>query len=126
MITSASTQQNVRQAAEGMLQSADKAIDSTRNSANHALDVTEDKLHNLASGVRPVIEKLSNKAEAYASQGMDIAMQAKDKARESLSNYSAATTRYVADKPVQSVLIAAAVGAAVALLVSATRNRDRY
>ena len=57
---------------------------------------------------------------------MDMAAQAKDKARESLSQYSAATTRYVSDKPVQSVLIAAAVGAAVALLVSAARNRNRY
>jgi ElaB/YqjD/DUF883 family membrane-anchored ribosome-binding protein len=125
MITSASTQQNARQAADGLLHSADQAIDSTRNFANHALDVTEEKMHDLSSGAKPALEKFSRKAGEYAHQGMDAAMQAKDKARESLSNYSVATGRYVADKPVQSILIAAAVGAALALLVSSARNRNR-
>jgi len=126
MITSASTQQNTRQVVDGLANSADKAIDSTRNYANHALDMADEKIHSLSNGVKPALEKFSRKAEQYAHQGMDMAVQAKDKARESLSHYSAATTRYVADKPVQSVLIAAAVGAAVAILVSSARNRNRY
>ena len=57
---------------------------------------------------------------------MDMATQAKDRAKESLSHYSEATSRYVAEKPVQSILIAAATGAAVALLVSSFRGRNRY
>jgi len=126
MITSATSPQNTRQAADGVLHSAGQAIDSTRNFANHALDMTEEKMHTLSSGVKPALEKFSRRAEDYAQQGMDMAIQAKDKARDSLSQYSAATGRYVADKPVQSVLIAAAVGAAVALLVSSARNRNRY
>lgn len=124
MITSATTQQNTRQIADGLAQSADKAIDATRSYANHALDVADEKIHALRSNVQPVVENLSHKAEQYAQQGMDMAMHAKDKARDSLSQYSAATSRYVSDKPVQSVLIAAAVGAAVALLVSSARNRN--
>ncbi len=126
MITSATAQQNTRQAADGLLHSADQAIDSTRSFTNHALDKTEEKIHNLSGNIKPVLDKFSRKAEEYAQQGVDMALQAKDKARESLSNYSAATSRYVADKPMQSVLIAAAVGAAVALLVSSARNRNRY
>lgn len=126
MITSATTQQNTRQIVDGLANSADKAIDSTRNYANHALDVADEKIHSLNNGVKPALEKFSRKAEQYAHQGMDMAVNAKDKARESLSHYSAATTRYVADKPVQSVLIAAAVGAVVAMLVSSARNRNRY
>ena len=108
------------------MHSAEQAIDSTRNYANHALDVTEEKMHSLSSGVKPALEKLSRKAEEYAHQGVDMAVHAKDKARESLSSYSAATSRYVADKPVQSVLIAAAVGAAVAVLVTSALKRDRH
>lgn len=126
MITSATTQQNARQAVDTLANSADKAIDSTRNYANHALDLADEKIHSMSNGVKPALEKFSRRAEEYAHQGMDMAVQAKDKARESLSHYSAATSRYVADKPVQSVLIAAAVGAAVALLVSSARNRNRY
>lgn len=125
MNTSAATQQHTHQAADGLLNSADKAIDSTRNYANHALDVADEKIHTLRNSVQPALEKLSRKAEDYAQQGVEIAIQAKDRARESLAHYSAASSRYVADKPVQSVLIAAAVGAAVALLVSSARNRKR-
>ena len=126
MITSSSSTQNTRQAVDDLATSADHAIDSSRAYANHALDVADEKIHTLRNSVQPALEKLSRRAGEYANQGMDMAAQAKDKARESLSQYSAATTRYVSDKPVQSVLIAAAVGAAVALLVSAARNRNRY
>jgi ElaB/YqjD/DUF883 family membrane-anchored ribosome-binding protein len=87
--------------------------------------VADEKIHTLRNSVQPALEKLSRKAEDYAQQGVEIAIQAKDRARESLAHYSAASSRYVADKPVQSVLIAAAVGAAVALLVSSARNRKR-
>ena len=126
MITSANATQNTRQAVDDLAASADHAIDSSRNYANHALDVADDKIHNFRNSVQPALEKLSRRAGEYAHQGMDMAAQAKDKARESMSQYSAATSRYVADKPVQSVLIAAAVGAAVALLVSAARSQNRY
>ena len=126
MITAANSTQNTRHAVDSLTTSAEHAIDSGRNYANSALDAADDKIHNLRNTVQPALEKLSRKAGEYAHQGMDMAAQAKDKARESLSQYSAATGRYVADKPVQSVLIAAAVGAAVALLVSSARNRNRY
>lgn len=126
MITSTTTQQNMRHGADSVVNSAEKAIDSTRDYANHALDVADEKIHNLGSSVKPVLDKLSRKAEEYAYQGMDMAMHAKDRARESMSHYGTVTSRYVSDKPVQSVLIAAAVGATVALLVFAARNRNRY
>lgn len=117
-------QQNARQTADGMLKSADRAIDATRAYANNALDTADEKMHALQSKVEPALDKLTVKAQALAQQGMDMAGQAKDKARESLSHYSEATSRYVSDKPMQSVLIAAAVGAAVAILVSAAYNRS--
>ena len=126
MITPTTTEQATNQAVNSMANSADRAIDSTRNYANHALDVADEKMHSLRNGVQPALDKFSRKAGEYAHQGMDMALKAKDKARESLTQYSAATSRYVADKPVQSVLIAAAVGAAVALLVSSSRSRNRY
>ena len=125
MITPTTTEQNTNQAVNSMANSADRAIDSTRNYANHALDVADEKMHSLRNGVQPALDKFSRKAGEYATQGMDMAVNAKDKARESLSHYSVATGRYVSDKPMQSVMIAAAVGAAVALLVLSSRNRNR-
>ena len=125
MINPNTAQQNTRQAVDGLTRSADTAIDSTRNYANQVIDAADERIHNLSNSVKPTFDKISRKAGEYAHQGMDMAVHAKDVARDSLSQYSAATGRYVADKPMQSVLIAAAVGAVVALLVSASRHRDR-
>ena len=128
MMSSTLNPKSTTQIVDGLTQSAEQAIDSTRSYANHALNVTDEKVQTLRGSIQPAFDNIARKAEQIASQGADLAMQAKDKARESLSQYSAATGRYVADKPVQSVLIAAAAGAALALLVSSAvnRNRNRY
>ena len=126
MITSANTHANASQAADTLAQAADKVIETTHSYANHAVDVADEKIHTLRGNVQPAVDKLTRKAEHYVNQGLDMATQAKDRAKESMSHYSEATSRYVAEKPVQSILIAAATGAAVALLVSSLRNRNRY
>ena len=116
--------QGLSQASDKLLNSADRAIDGMRGYANRALDSVGDEAHRLQRQVDPTMDMLSSKAQKLAQQSMDMATQAKDKAQEALSRYSAQTTRYVAEQPVRSVLIAAAVGAAVALLVSAVRHRN--
>lgn len=116
----------VRNASDEALQTAERAVDNTRAYANDALDRAEDKVRELRGSVDPMIDALATKAQRLARQSLDIAAEAKDKAQQSLSRYATATTQYVSEQPVRSVLIAAAVGAAVALLVSASRNRNRY
>lgn len=116
----------VKQASDEALHSAEKAVDTTRAYANDALDRAEDKVRELRGNVDPMIEALATKAQKLARQSLDMAAEAKEKAQQSLSRYASATTQYVSEQPVRSVLIAAAVGAAVALLVSASRNRNRY
>ncbi len=115
-----------KQASDEALQSAEKAVDTTRAYANDALDRAEDKVREFRGNVDPLIEAMATKAQKLARQSLDIAAEAKEKAQQSLSRYASATSQYVSEQPVRSVLIAAAVGAAVALLVSASRNRDRY
>ena len=126
MMNSVTTPKNASQMVDGLSQSAEHAVDATRSLANRALDVADEKVHTLRANVGPALDKLTRAAEEYAKGGIDLAVQAKDKARDSLSHYSAVTSRYVAEKPVQSVLIAAAAGAALALLLSSTRGRNRY
>ncbi len=116
----------VRHASDEALQTAERAVDNTRAYANDALDRAEDKVRELRGSVDPMIDALATKAQRLARQSLDIAAEAKEKAQQSLSRYATATTQYVSEQPVRSVLIAAAVGAAVALLVSASRNRNRY
>ncbi|MCY1167007.1 MAG: hypothetical protein V4455_16625 [Pseudomonadota bacterium] len=118
----------LRHASDELLQSASHAVDSTRSYANDALDKAEDKVRELRGNVDPVVDMLASKAQKLARQSLDIAAEAKDRAQQSLSRAAGATTRYVAEQPLRSVLIAAAVGAGVALLISSarTRNRNRY
>lgn len=112
-----------RNASSELLQSADDAVVATRDYANHALDKAESKVRELRGEVDPLVDLLASKAQKLARQSLDMAAEAKDKAQQSLSRYASATTHYVAEQPMRSVLIAAAVGAAVALLVASSRQR---
>ena len=108
-----------------MLQSAGKALDTTREHANEALDRAESKVRELRGSVDPVVDMLASKAQKMARQSLDMASEAKERAEKSLKHAADATTRYVSEQPMRSVLMAAAVGATVALLVSVSRSRNR-
>ena len=118
----------IRQASEDMMQTASRAIDSTREHANEALDKAESKMREFRGSVDPMVDMLASKAQKLARQSLDMASEAKDRAEKSLKQAADATTRYVSEQPMRSILIAAAVGAVVAVIVSSSRenNRNRY
>lgn len=114
-----------RQSSDELLHTAEKAVDTTRSYANEALDKAENKVRELRGSVDPVVDMLTSKAQHLARQSLEIASEAKHRAQQSLSNAAGATTRYVSEQPLRSVLIAAAVGAGVALLISSARHRNQ-
>lgn len=81
---------------------ASQALDSTRMYANDAFDRAGSRFRDLRTGVKDM-----------ASRGAS-----------SVGGYANTATRYIADEPVKSALIAAAIGAAVAGLVIALRRSD--
>ncbi len=115
----------MHQASDELLHSAGKAVNSTRAYASDALDKAENQMRELRGSVDPVVDMLTSKAQKLARHSLDLASEAKYRAEQSLRHASRATTRYVADQPVRSVLIAAVVGAAVALLISSARHRNQ-
>ena len=116
----------VRHASDSLLNSAGSAIDATRDFANDKLDRAEDKVRSLRDNIDPVVEMLTTKAQKMARQSLDLATQARDRAQETMTRATDVTSRYVSEQPLRSVLIAAGVGAVVALLISASRNRNEY
>jgi ElaB/YqjD/DUF883 family membrane-anchored ribosome-binding protein len=78
------------------------ALESTREFANQALERAGEKVRDLRYGVKDL-----------ANRGVS-----------SVGEYAHATTRYVAEQPLKSALIAAAIGAAVAALVLAMRRNS--
>jgi ElaB/YqjD/DUF883 family membrane-anchored ribosome-binding protein len=85
---------------------ASQAIENTRDFANEAFDKAGARFRDLRSGMKDMASRSAS----------------------SMGDYAQATTRYIADEPVKSALIAAAIGAAVAGLVLAMRssNKNRY
>ena len=122
----------MQKVSDDVMNSATKALESTREHANLALDKAESRVRELRGSVDPMVEMLASKAQKMARQSLDLASEAKERAEKSFKHAADATTRYVSEQPMRSVLIAAAVGAAVALLVSTSRqrnnnyNRNRY
>lgn len=106
------------------------AAEAAREHAHEALDKAQSRLRQLRGNVDPVVDMLASKAQKMAQHSLDLATEAKDRAEQSLKRAAGVTTRYVSEQPVRSILIAAGVGAAVALLVAASRqrngNRNRY
>ncbi|RYX90866.1 MAG: hypothetical protein EOO28_27765 [Comamonadaceae bacterium] len=105
--------------------STERALASTRSYANDALDQAESKVRELRGNVDPMVDMLASKAQQLARQSLDLAAEAKDRAQQSLTRYANVTSRYVSEQPMRSVLIAAAVGATVALLVAAARKQEK-
>jgi ElaB/YqjD/DUF883 family membrane-anchored ribosome-binding protein len=105
---------NIRQTSEAMLQSAEKAVESSSGFAN---DVMHDHID-------PVIDMMAVAAKKLAKESKNMASDAKDYAQHAMNRASEASTQYVAEQPIKSVLLAAAVGAAVAIAITSLRSRD--
>lgn len=115
----------IRRASDNLIQGASHAADATREHAHEALDKAESRLRQLRGNVDPVVDMLASRAQKMAQHSLDLASEAKDRAEESLKRAAGVTTRYVSEQPVRSILIAAGVGAAVALLVAASRQQRK-
>jgi ElaB/YqjD/DUF883 family membrane-anchored ribosome-binding protein len=100
--------------ADESLGATGQALESTKQFASQALDKAGDKVRDLREG-----------ATDLARRSATTVSDATAAAQRRLGEYAQATGRYVADEPLKSALIAAAVGAAVAALVMAIRRNRR-
>ena len=113
-----------RNTRDDVLQAAAHASDRAHSYAHDALDQAEEKFRELRGSVDPVVDKLASTAQKLARQSLNMASEAQHKAQDALKHTAASTSRYIAEQPVRSILIAAAVGAAIALLVTSTRHNQ--
>jgi ElaB/YqjD/DUF883 family membrane-anchored ribosome-binding protein len=101
--------------ADEALNTAESALESTRQLASQVIGKASEKVRDLRFG-----------AKDLASKGYGVASDATAAAQKQLSRYADVTGRYVSQQPVKSVLIAVAAGAVIAGLVAAARRRNRY
>ena len=101
-----------------MTTDSNQALDHTRKLASQAMERAGSTAKDLRAGVQDI-----------ATRSMSAVSNRAAAAQQRLGEYAGASRRYVAEHPLKSALIAAAVGAAVAGLVIALRHRrdgDRY
>lgn len=114
-----------QQVTDDVLQSAESAVESTKNFASDSLGKAGEKVRELRRDIPPAVNKLTDKAQEFAAKGKELASDATARVRDQVTHYADATERYVHDKPVQSVMIGVAAGAALAAAaLLATRKRD--
>lgn len=101
-----------------MTPDSNQALDHTRKLASQAMERATSTVKDLRSGVHDA-----------ASRSMSAMSERAAAAQMRFGEYAGASKRYVAEHPLKSALIAAAIGAAVAGIVIALRHRrdaDKY
>ena len=96
----------------------------------HTLDNTRKMASQAMERATGAAQEWRQSAQDLASRGLNKMSDRAAAAQHRLGEYATTSTRYVADHPMKSALIAAAVGAVVAGVILAMRHRrdiqDRY
>jgi ElaB/YqjD/DUF883 family membrane-anchored ribosome-binding protein len=100
-------------------------VNTAANTAQNTVTAVAEKAHSVQHQVEQALSDAPNligtalkDAEALARNGIERARQASVQARDSVNRAGERTVGYIQDEPVKSVLIAAAVGAASAALIT--------
>jgi ElaB/YqjD/DUF883 family membrane-anchored ribosome-binding protein len=85
-----------------------------------------DELDDVRAQTNSAIKQLTREADSLRHRGMDAAREGSHQLRERSAHMRDATTSYIQHEPVKSMLMAAAVGAAlVGMVVLLGRGGDR-
>ncbi len=103
-------------------QSADQAIRNTQRVANHALDQMASGVEHARDQAGSAFNRLAMDADRLTQRGLDAVRDGTQHLREQSRHAAQSTVGYIKDEPVKSVLMAAAVGAALMALVTLVRN----
>ena len=99
------------------------ALKAAERDAHAAIDSAVDGLATAYGQTKPLLSRVSQRARDAASDGYDAAREQAAVLRERGQKAVDSTRGYVKDEPIKSLLIAAAVGAAVIALVEVVRIR---
>jgi ElaB/YqjD/DUF883 family membrane-anchored ribosome-binding protein len=117
------TQANLSTTTNEHFARAATALKAAERDAHAAIDSAVDGLASVYDDTKPLIRRVGERARGYAHDGYDAARQTAADLRERSARAVDSTRGYVRDEPVKSLLIAAAVGAAVIALVEVVRIR---
>ncbi len=104
--------------AHAAAQTADDAIRSSQRVAQQGLNRLSDGLDEVRSHTGSALRQLAHDTESLAHRGMEAVREGSHQLREKSLHAKDATATYIQHEPIKSVLMAAAVGAALMGLVA--------
>lgn len=113
------TQTNPTATVDRVARKAEQALDTTQQVANDTIDSLKDRVHAAPAAFSRAAEQVQDFTRRSIERAHDLSVEARDRAQRAGDR----TVAYIQDEPVKAVLIAAATGAAVALLVRALSGR---
>ena len=99
------------------------SLKAAERDARTAIDSAVDGLASAYGDAKPMLSRAAQRARDYASDGYDAARERAAALRDRSQEAVESTRGYVREEPIKSLLIAAAVGAAVIALVEVVRVR---
>ena len=99
------------------------SLKAAERDARTAIDSAVDGLASVYGDARPLLARVGQRTRDRASDGYDAARERAAALKERGAQAVDSTRGYVQDEPIKSLLIAAAVGAAVIALVEVVRIR---
>ena len=109
--------------AERAATKAAAAIDSTKNVTNRALDSLQGGVDSARQTVPEAFGRAAAQVEELTRRGLDRARSVSSGVKDQVSRAGDQTVLYIKDEPLKAVLIAAGVGAGLALLARALMRR---
>ncbi len=99
------------------------SLKAAQRDAQTAIDSAVDGLSTAYGEAKPLLSRMNQRAREMAHDGYDAARERAGALRDRGQQAVESTRGYVQDEPIKSLLIAAAVGAAVIALVEVVRIR---
>jgi ElaB/YqjD/DUF883 family membrane-anchored ribosome-binding protein len=99
------------------------SLKAAERDAQAAIDSAVDGLSTAYGEAKPLLSRMNQRAREMAHDGYDAARERAAALRDRGQQAVESTRGYVQDEPIKSLLIAAAVGAAVIALVEVVRIR---
>lgn len=102
----------------------DQAISATKTAVSDTATSVRDGLDHLQENTQSAMASVASQADELAHKGLEQARRARTAIRETAQETGDRTVAYIRDEPVKAVLIAAAAGAVITMLLG-SRNSSR-
>ncbi|WP_439536667.1 hypothetical protein [Methyloversatilis sp.] len=104
--------------ADALVHTAGEAVRSSNQIAHQTLDQLADRVDSARLQAAPVFDRLAHRADGMKYRGMAAMRDGSQRMRYQAVRATDSTLGYVRQKPVRSLLFAAALGAVATLLLS--------